>query len=403
MANPYKQILLLFLCFLCTTNMAAQKNTIYKFKGEVVGGTVLNDEGNSLGIEAALELPLYGNHNWEYAYNFPTVGFALGGIHLTGFNYLNPIIYFNPYFNYPVIHKQGFSLNVKLGAGIAMTETGNYETGYIFPLTGLLTGGINTEIALGKFYGNPLSQWSITMEVNGKFFQNGNATKKSKDISIIDGAIGIKYTPNVYPLPVRYPSKPVSQALALEVCAQGGVNQLSSEDDYYYPNGSLNVGFYFPFSNVYRLGAGADFFYNSIYDGTQREYGNKRYNFIKEDDFLNKIKAGIFIANDMTINRFIAGLHVGFYAFSNIKVPEYDESGEKNDNLIENLLYTKLVMKYKVTPNFMVNAQFKSHMLEMECFEIGFGYAMPEFSKLVKNPFRNFSLKKKDPKEIKID
>ena len=404
MANPYIRILLLFLCFLGVLNTSAQKNTIYKFKGEVLGGAVLNDKSSCFGVEAALELPMYGNHNWEYAFNFPTVGFALGAVLFTELDYINPVIYSNPYFNYPIVHRQEYSLNAKLGAGIAMMGTGDYETGYIFPLTGLITGGVNMEIALGKYYGNPLSQWSISIGVNGKILHNGNITKQSKNISILDGTIGLKYTPNVFPLPIKFVPKPVRQTLALEICGQGSVNQLTRKDDRYYPNASINVGFYYPFSNVYRLGLGADAFYNSIYDGTQRTGENIRYNFIKEDNLLNKLRAGIFLANDMTIDRFIIGLHMGVYAFSKIKVPQYTESGEKNGNLTENWLYSKLVMKYKITPNFMVNAQFKSHMLKMETLEVGFGYAMPEFSKLMKNPFRNVMLfKKEDPKEIRID
>ena len=402
MANTYKQILLLFLCFLSVLSVCAQKNTIYRFKVGAFGGTVLNDKGDCVGVEGALELPLYGNNNWEYAFNFPTVGFAAGFFRLTDIDYINPIIYTNAYFNYPIIHTKMFSLNAKLGAGIAVTGTGDYETGHIVPLTGMGIGGINMDIALGKRYGNPLSQWRITMEGNGRALHNGNITKKSKNISTFDGLFGLKYTPNIYPLPMKHPAR-FDQALALEICGQGGVNQLSREDTRYYPNASINAGFYLPFSNVYRLGLGADVFYNSIYDGTQRISGNTRYNFIKEDDFKNKLRAGIFLANDMTINRLVVGLHTGIYVFSPMQIPKYTESGERNENLTENWLYSKLVAKYKITPNFMVNAQVKSHLLKIEYFEVGFGYAVPELSKLVKNPFRNISLKKEDRSEMKID
>jgi len=402
MGKPYKQIFLLFLCLLGALNVTAQKNTIYKIKVEAVGSTILNDVGDCFGVEGALELPLYGNNNWEYAFNFPTVGFALGVLRLTELDYIDPIIYANSYFNYPIIHKPRFSLNVKLGAGIAMTGTGDYETGYIYPFTGMATGGINMEFVLGKRYGNPLAQWSITMEGNASALHNGNITKQSKDITMLGGAFGLKYTPNVYPFPMKYPAKPIDQALALEICGQGGVNQLSREDQRYYPTVSLNAGFYLPFSNVYRLGLGTDAFYNSIYDGTQRIL-NTRYNFITDNSFRNKFRAGLFLANDLTIDRFIVGLHTGVYVFSNIKIPRYAESGERNDNLMENWLYSKLVVKYKITPYFMVNAQLKSHLLEVECFEVGLGFAVPEFSKLMKNPFRNISFKKEDRNEIKID
>ena len=82
------------------------------------------------------------------------------------------------------------------------------------------------------------------------------------------------------------------------------------------------------------MGFGLDLFYNDIYDGKQRT-NNRRYNFITSDHFENHLRGGIFWANDLTIDRFTAGIHIGFYPYNPIRVPESYE-GYTNDNLTEN-------------------------------------------------------------------
>jgi len=261
------------------------------------------------------------------------------------------------------------------------------------------------EVAFANMYGNPWAQWSFTMELNGMALHNGNITKKSNNMALGTVALGLKYTPDVYPIPIKHPAEPVKQVVAMEGCLQGGVNQLDREDaSRYYPNLSFNLGFYLPITNAYRIGVGGDVFYNSIYDGKQRS-DQIRYNFIKDDQLQNKIRAGLFLANDLTIDRFTAGVHTGLYLFSKIQVPRYDERGNPNGNRTENFLYTKLVTKYKINDYFLLTAQCKSHLLKIEYFEFGCGFVIPGISLFFPNPFRNISFKKeKGPnEELRID
>lgn len=382
----------------------AQKNMIFKFKAEVFGGKVSSGGGVDAGIETALELPLFGDHNWEYTYNFPTLGFALGGFKTQNFNCVDPVIYTYPYLLYPIIHKPAFQMNLKTGLGVATyVRQGDSIEGKVFPVTGIWTGGLYFDIALGKRYGNPLSQWSVSFGGNLTALHNGNVTRKSKNFLMANASLGLKYTPNVSPLPIKNRPKPVRRVLAMEGSLQGGVNQLERNDGkFYYPNASLSYGFYLPITNAWRLGLGGDAMYNTVYDGTQRT-DNVRYNFIKENDPLNMFRAGAFFACDFTIDRLVAGVHVGLYVFDRIKVPEYNEKGTENSNLSENFMYQKLVMKYRITKNFFTVLQLKTHLEQVECAEMGFGFAIPDFGSRVKNPFSRISLKRENWKELKID
>lgn len=400
-------VIVLILCNFASLESYAQRNMIFRPKAEATGGLILNSdskEGMNAGMETALELPLYGDHNWKYTYNFPTIGFALGGFKTQKLSCIDPVIYTYPYLLYPIIHKPIFQMNLKTGFGIATyMQHGDSIEGKVYPVTAIGTVGLNFDITLAKRYGNPLNQWSITFGGNATVLHNGYVTRKCKNFMKLDASLGLKYTPNVDPLPIKDKPKKVRRVLALEGSLQGGMNQLSRDDgDFYYPNASLSLGFYLPITNAWRLGLGGDGMYNSAYDGTQRE-GNIRYNFIKEEDPWTMFRAGAFLACDFTIDRFVAGAHVGLYLYDKMKVPEYNENGDKNDNLTENFMYQKLVMKYRITKNIFALFQFKTHLTEVECAEIGFGFAVPDFGSRIKHPFGRISFKREDPKELKID
>lgn len=397
-----KRILCALSLLLATTLWVnAQQNTIFRAKAEGHYGWNLTDKGNVVGGEVGMELPLYGNHNWEYTYHFPSVGFAIGGYHFEKPAYLRMGLDAVTYFHFPVIHTNVFALNLKWGSGIGGYTSRGDTANAIIPVFGVWTGGVNMDFQLSKRYGKPLSQWRITLGANLTAFHNGHITRKSHDLYFADVFLGAKYTPNVWPLPIRYPAKKVKHILAIEAYGAALVNQLQ-RDEKYFLNANICAGLYMPITNAYRLGLSADAFYNGAYNGDQRDR-NIRYNFIKEDHFRNKIRGGIALANELQMDKVNVGLHAGFYFYSKIKVPRENENGGKNGNRIENLMYTKLVTRYYITPKFFVVMDLKTHLLHVECFQVGFGWAMPEFGTRLKNPFERISFKKEDKEELRID
>lgn len=397
-------IILIVALSLGLSGVHAQKNMIFRMKTDAFVGIVnAGDGGFSHGLETDLELPMYGDENLDYTFNFPSLGFALGAFKADSLACIDPVIYTYPYFLYPIIHKTCFELNLKFGFGLGtFVHHGDTTSGRVFPVTGVGVGGLSLDFALGRRYGNPLSQWMVSLGGNLMGFHNANVTANSKNFYMFDAVLGVRYTPNVYPLPMKDKPKKVRRVLAMEGSLQGGVQQLDCDDSRYYPNASLSYGFYLPITNGWRLGLGGDAMYNSVYDGTQRTI-NKRYNFIKEEDPWTMFRAGAFFACDFTIYRLTAGVHVGAYLYDKIIVPDYDEDGLENENPSENFMYEKLVMKYYITKNFFTLLQVKTHLKEIECAEMGFGFAIPDFGSRVKNPFARITFKKEDWKELKID
>lgn len=398
----------LFAALSSVGSVLAQHNMIFRFKGEGFYGTEINatDAKQMVGGEFSLELPQYGKKNWHYTYNFPTIGFAVGYMNLGGVDStVSNIAYSYPYFLWPFVHTPMVALNLRLATGCGMyvdyQESDSHD--YVFPYVGVYSAGLTADFFLGRKWGNPLSQWQVTLGGNMTWLHNGYINRKTEVMCLPFANLGLKYTPNIYPLPMKHPARPVHHIMGIEGSIQGGMNQLSrSDDDVYYPNGSLNVGLYYPFSNAYRMGLGLEGFFNAAYDGKQRE-DRHRYNFIDEDKLKNKIRGGIFWANEMTIERFSGGVHIGFYPYNPIRVPDSDDDGCEFKNRLENILYWKFVTKYRFTKHFYVTTQIKSHLDAVEDFEMGLGYYMADFGNRVKNPFARISFKKEDPDELKVE
>ncbi|MCQ2192323.1 MAG: hypothetical protein MJZ23_05600 [Paludibacteraceae bacterium] len=389
------------------SSVYAQKNMVHRVKFEGMFGTEAHstDAKYMVGGEMAYEMPMFGKKNWHYTYNFPTVGFALGYMNLAGTDSISHIAYTYPYFLWPFVHTPMVAINLRGAHGVgAYVDFANTDTHKrYFPYVGVYSLGLTGDFFLGKMYGNPWSQWQITLGGNLTLLHDGFISRNTMIMLLPYANLGVKYTPNVYPLPIKHPARPVRHIWGIEGSLNGGVNQLSvSDDDNYYPTGSLNVGLYYPFSNAFRMGFGIDGFFNSIYDGKQRDDFH-RYNFIDEDKLINKIRGGIFWANEVTVERFSAGIHIGFYPWNPIKVPDSDDDGCEFKSNLEKILYEKFVTKYKFTKHFYATTQLKTHLTAVENFEVGIGYYMADFGARVKSPFSRISFKKEDPNELKVE
>ena len=396
--------------FVMCLDSEAQHNMIFRFKAEALGGMDICPEveyGKAAGGEVACELPLYGNKKWHYTYNFPSVGFALGYLNFLENESPQHMAFTYPYFLYPVIHNPRMALNVRLGAGFGAWVDNKFRTIWYnsttyFPAYFVSAVGLTCDINLATHYGNPLAQWMITFGANELLFHDFYVDRRTMVLSVPNVNLGVKYTPNVYPLPMKHKLHNFNRCSQLEIGLAGGVNQLDRGDhNNYFIDANLNGYLYYPFTRAYRMGGGLDVFFNDAYDGTRHDI-KTRYNFIDEDKFKNRMRGGIVWANELTIERFAIGLHVGGYVFNPIKVPKSFE-GEKLPCRSENFVYFKLMTKYHITKRLFCMAEVKSHMDRVEYVQMGLGWSMLDFGDRVKNPFSRISFKKEDENELKVE
>ena len=188
-----------------------------------------------------------------------------------------------------------------------------------------------------------------------------------------------------------------------EVILSGGVKKLYYKDEKYFGTASLNVEGYYHTCRQHRIGLGLDLFYDGAYAQTVAQDTSGKYYWTRENtqfgrtftpnnNFENKLRLGLNIANELTIGKVGIFFHFGLYLYDPVKNMEPGgeilqalNSGEtpKNKGFIypydidkeDGWNYFRIGAKYHFTEHFLVNLSFKTHLQKVEFFELGVGYA----------------------------
>ena len=174
-----KKLLVFIFAFLSFITVNGEEYVPYKIKGEFIGGYVIpHDEnvevlvkGPSIGAELAVEFATDGSKPWQAYYNNPDVGVALQLLSFGNPEVLGDMVSVYPYINLPLTKATNFSLNIKLGGGLAFCTnpldrdaaladprrikgTNGKNKDYNFAIgslvNGILAGGANMEFSLNK-------------------------------------------------------------------------------------------------------------------------------------------------------------------------------------------------------------------------------------------------------------
>ena len=188
-----------------------------------------------------------------------------------------------------------------------------------------------------------------------------------------------------------------------EVILSGGVKKLYYKDDKYWGTASLNLEGYYHTCRQHRIGLGLDLFYDGAYTQTVAKDASDKYYWTKENtqfgrtftpnnNFENKLRLGLNLANELTIGKVGIFFHLGLYLYDPVKnmepggeILEALNKGEtpKKKGLFyaydidkeDGWNYFRLGVKYHITKDFLVNLSFKTHLQKVEFFELGFGYS----------------------------
>ena len=183
----------------------------------------------------------------------------------------------------------------------------------------------------------------------------------------------------------------------------GGFKKLYYKDSKYFGTASLNLEGYYHTCRQHRIGVGLDLFYDGAYAQTVAQDASGKYywtdentyfgrTFTPNNNFENKLRLGLNIANELTIGKFGIFAHFGIYLYDPVKNMEpggeilqalnkgetpkkkgvfypYDINKEDGWN------YFRIGVKYHFTEHFLVNLSFKTHLQKVEFLELGVGYA----------------------------
>ena len=432
-----KKYLLYILLLFCTALQAADF-AAYKIKGQFIGGWIYPHDasiikpltkGPVLGGEIAFELASDGSKQWQKDFNMPDLGFALQVLDLGNPQITGQMISLYPYVNIPMVNSEKIRFNAKMGMGAAFATKPcdldaaiadpraikqkaaeyNFAIGGVFNFA--ISAGLNIEVPVHK-------NVSLTADVMFNHISSASTSQPNAGFNMFNGYLGLKYLINE--LGVRSEelgvnnkgeTTPNSSLLTPnslkrwsgEVILSGGFKKLYYKDTKYFGTASLNLEGYYHTCRQHRIGVGLDLFYDGAYAQTVAQDASGKYywtdentyfgrTFTPNNNFENKLRLGLNIANELTIGKVGIFAHFGIYLYDPVKNMEpggeilqalnkgetpkkkglfypYDINKEDGWN------YFRIGVKYHFTKHFLVNLSFKTHLQKVEFFELGLGYA----------------------------
>ncbi|MCL2596720.1 MAG: acyloxyacyl hydrolase [Paludibacter sp.] len=393
----------------------------YSFKVEGLFGSILKHDnhltnlvkGGTTGLSLNVEWQTDGSSMWHQYFNFPAIGFSATYINLGNSQMLGQLISAYPYLQIPLVRSEGIQVNIKPGAGLAFITKYYGNTPHI---AGTLDREIidsegNSQIieygansAIGSMMNVFLNlgvnaeytfteDFSLSLGVAWQHASNGSIVKPNSGINMINAYLGFAYIPNSEMIKVvhRGLMDDIPRRIYVETAVSGGVRQLDWRDGKSYPIASLNVGAYYPLSNIYKMGLGADLFFDGVYGYENAPVKDERkYNFtyIEKNNFANKLRAGISWRHELIFGNLVAGIHLGLYLFNPVKNLEpYDKVQANGGNPLkkgvfykynieeeDGWFYTRIVGKYYFSNNIFASIGLKTHLQKAEFIEWGLGY-----------------------------
>ena len=447
-----KKYILLILLAISTVASATEVNssfTAYKVKGQFIGGWIYPHDANTikplvkgpvLGGELAFEIAADGSKQWHKDFNMPDLGFALQVLDLGNPQIMGQMISLYPYVNIPMVNSEKIRFNVKMGAGagfctkpcdieaaIADPRAIKQKAGdYNFAIGGVfnfaISAGINIEVPVHK-------NLSLTADVMYNHFSSASTSQPNGGLNMFNGYVGVKYLINklgvrseelgvkdftiTEPVDVQMTEGNNSSDLkneelkfkrwSGEVILSGAFKKLYYKDDKYFGTASLNLEGYYHTCRQHRIGVGLDLFYDGAYAQTVAQDASGKYywtdentyfgrTFTPNNNFENKLRLGLNIANELTIGKVGVFFHFGIYLYDPVKDMEpggdilaalnRGETPKKkgfiypyNIDKEDGWNYFRIGVKYHITKSFLVNLSFKTHLQKVEFFELGLGYS----------------------------
>ena len=435
--RKYILFILLMIATVASATEVDSSFTAYKVKGQFIGGWIYPHDANTikplvkgpvLGGELAFEIAADGSKQWHKDFNMPDLGFALQVLDLGNPEIMGQMISLYPYVNIPMVNSEKIRFNVKMGAGagfctkpcdieaaIADPRAIKQKAGdYNFAIGGVfnfaISAGLNIEVPVHK-------NLSLTADVMYNHFSSASTSQPNGGLNMFNGYLGLKYLINELGVrseelgvevkgEIDSPNNQTTESpkkWSGEIILSGAFKKLYYKDDKYFGTASLNLEGYYHTCRQHRIGLGLDLFYDGAYAQTVAQDASGKYywtdentyfgrTFTPNNNFENKLRLGLNIANELTIGKVGVFFHFGIYLYDPVKDMEpggdilaalnKGETPKKkgfiypyNIDKEDGWNYFRIGVKYHITKSFLVNLSFKTHLQKVEFFELGLGYS----------------------------
>lgn len=420
--GAYKWIFFLLLFFFPVV-LRANPHTRVRFG--VLGGGLLQTEYTNkfkidrpvLGGEVAVEFMPDYVHPWGTHLNGSSWGVAAAVYNFGNDQKLGSAVAVYPFVDFHLVYRPHFLFSIRPGVGLSF-NTKRYSNTISDDLRwkSLYNGPDKSDPAnqaIGSMFNAYLTAqlvfefpirngWSIEASGGWNHMSNGSITAPNGGLNMVTGQLAAKYFP--HHTAYRQPNNRDNQLTwrektwGMEIVGAGGLRQLYYQDRKFYGIASLSVaGFYRP-CQIFRIGLGADAFYDGVYsavnvgspDEIKTNY-HKTYT-TKENSTKNCFRVGVSLMPELVLGRLTAGFGFGIYLWDPHKNWEsyadvvenggeplkrgifykYSDTANKQDGWF----YTRAQLRYHITDHFLVSVALKTHLQKAECIEWGIGYAL---------------------------
>ena len=384
----------------------------FKFDRPVItGGTV------------AIEFLPTGRWKCLQQWNNASVGLAFSVFDMGQQQYLGQAFAPYTYLNVPLLNRPRVTFGLRPGLGLAFVNRtyantvpsdqkwqalkqnnkpiANQSIGSIANV--FMSGGIYLDVALAEC-------WDFTFSGGWQHLSNGSVMTPNGGYNMFNAEVGVAYTPAYKTNGFHYfkpdsdvPSKlhdGVTKKWGIDITMGGGVRSVYYKDRDWFAAASLSVSAYWQPYSVFRIGIGADMYYDGAYAAIYKSFAGEgtahvteyKKTYLSESKTLNCFRAGVSIQPEFVLGNLTFGYHVGIYLFDPVKNLEpfsavtanggkplnrgifYSYDPTKASNVQDGWCYQRLILRYYCGQHFFVYTGLKLHIFKAEFIDAGIGF-----------------------------
>ncbi len=377
-----------------------------------------------LGGTFAVEFLPTGRWKCMQAWNNASVGLALSFYDLGHNKFLGQVIAPHAYINVPLYRHPRVIVGLRPGLGLAFS-TRTYQNTvpkeYLWQRYRLDDGTQIANASIGSYTNAFLKgelyldfpfgkNWDVTLSLGWQHLSNGSTVTPNSGYNMFNAEIGVAYTPTRKTQGFRYYEPDpmqhdrmyagVKKIWGIELMMGGGVRSVYYKDRRWYGAASLSLSAYWQPLAFFRVGLGADMFYDGAFSAVYYKFAKKdeknityfSKTYISENKVANCFRAGISVQPEFVFGNLVFGYHIGVYLYDPIKNLEpFNEvesrkgkpfnrgifyaynpmlTGTKQDGW----LYQKLQLRYYCSEHFFINLGLKAHFFKAEFIDVGMGF-----------------------------
>jgi hypothetical protein len=295
-----------------------------------------------------------GKNDWEQLYHYPVYGFSLFYSTLGNDAVNGKEIAVFPFFNLSIFSRNRFCIDNQIGIGIGyVTRKFDMEDNYRNIAVGS-NFNMHFNYRLGLKY-QLLDKMQLQTGISFDHFSNGNMQEPNLGLNYLTSFIGVGYRiGNSSPKQVRVFSPHQKDHWFELIYSIGGKHARAFQSKFYFTS-SGTVEFKWEPVRVFRVGIGADMFYDS---STETEMA--ALNLTDHKNYYD-FRTGIHLSQEIVYNKISLIIQEGIYLIL-------------TDRVNQNIMYNRGIVRYRVTDHILLSIAMKSHLHILDYPEFGLGY-----------------------------